>query len=35
MLLEEGEQSEEEEPEDPHGVPVPGYSVNENLTGFE
>jgi hypothetical protein len=35
MLLEEGEQGEEEEPEDAHGVPVPGYAVDENLTGFQ
>ena len=35
MLLEEGEKSEEEEPEDAHGVPVPGDTVDENLTGFQ
>ena len=35
MLLEEGEQGEEEKPEDAHGVPVPGDAVDENLPGFE
>ena len=34
-LLEKGEQGEEEEPEDAHGVPVPRYAIDENLTGFE
>src|ERR1700733_12469475 len=30
-LLEEDKQSEEEDPEDAHGVPVPGGAVDEDL----
>ena len=30
-LLEESEQGKEEEPEDAHGMPVPGGGVDEDL----
>ncbi len=33
--LEEDEEYEEEDPEDAHGMPVPGGTVDEDLTGFE
>ena len=35
VSLEEGQEGEEEEPEDTHGVPVPGDAIDQNLTGFE
>lgn len=35
ILLKEGQEGEEEEPEDAHGVPIPGYAVDQNLAGFE
>ncbi len=35
VLLEEGEDGEEEEPEQAHGVPVPGGTVDEDLAVFE
>src|ERR1700748_2203934 len=34
-LLKPGEEGEEEDPEDAHGVPVPGDAVYEDLAGFE
>ena len=33
--MEEGEESEEEDPEDAHGVPVPGGAVDQDLAVFE
>ena len=33
--MEEGQEGEEEEPEDAHGVPVPGDAVDQDLAGFE
>ena len=29
------EENEEEDPEDPHGVPVPGGTINQDLACFE
>src|SRR6185437_7636605 len=33
--LEEDQQREEEEPEDAHGVPVPGRAIDHDLSAFE
>ena len=35
LLLEEDEEDEKEDPEQAHGMPVPGDAVDQNLTGFE
>jgi hypothetical protein len=34
-LLEEGQEQEEEDPENTHGVPVPGDAVDQDLAGLE
>jgi len=33
--LEEDEEGEEEDPEETHGVPVPGGAIDEDLPGFK
>jgi len=35
MSLEVDEEGEEAEPEDTHGVPVPGYGVDHDLPAFD
>jgi len=35
ISLEVGQEGEEEEPEETHGVPVPGDAVDDDLSGFE
>ena len=35
ISLEEGQKGEEEDPEKPHGVPVPGYPVYQNLAALQ
>ena len=34
-LLEEGQQDEEEDPEESHGMPVPGAAVDDDLSRLE